>query len=425
MPQGGQLLRHQSLPSLRSGRPHELKALRKSPRSRPVSSARLTKLRAQLAVAEETLRAIRAGEVDTMVVASKQGDRVFTLDGAERTYRVLIESMNEGAVTVTSDKTILYANQCFARMVRSPLEQVIGSSFRRFLSVGDRSTLRPLMQHAARSGSKIQMSLQAADGSLLPTQISIRKLPDDGSGHETIGMVVADMTEARRIEELLRALTHRVVQVQEAERGRLALELHDHITQLLCAVLLRSQALASSLSTRNGPAKREAMQLRRMLARTAGEVERISRRLRPGALAHLELADVLRAGGKEFAQRTGVPVGFNSTPLNAPLPADTELALYRIFEEALKNVEQHARARRVEVKLNQQGAFVLLTIDDDGVGFDHAKPTGRKAKRGLGLLGMRERAAYVGGVVTISSGRRAGTAIEVRVPFPARAPAAA
>ena len=73
------------------------------------------------------------------MVAGKQGPQVFTLEGAEHAYRVLIESMNEGALTLTADKTILYANQCFARMVKCPLEQVMGSSFRRFLSAADRA----------------------------------------------------------------------------------------------------------------------------------------------------------------------------------------------------------------------------------------------------------------------------------------------
>ena len=147
---------------------------------------------------------------------------------------------------------ILYANQCFARMVKCPLEQVMGSSFRRFLSAADRATLRPLLKRADKSGSKIQVLLHAGDGSQMPAQISIRPLAKNGFNRATIGMVVTDMTEARRNEEMLRALTHRVVQAQEAERGRVALELHDNITQLLCAILVRSQALADKLSARDG-----------------------------------------------------------------------------------------------------------------------------------------------------------------------------
>jgi PAS domain S-box-containing protein len=383
--------------------------------ARPTPSRELVDLRARLADTLETLRAIRANEVDTVLVAGKHGDQVFTLQGAEHAYRVLIESMNEGALTLTVDETILYANQCFAKMVKCPLEQVTGSSFRRFISTEDRALLRPLIKRADKSGSKIQMLLNASDGSQMPVQISIRLLAKNGFKHAPVGLVVTDMTEARRSEEMLRALTHRVVQVQETERGRVALELHDDITQLLCAVLFRSQALADKLSARDGPAKKEAMKLREMLGQAAKEVERISRNLRPSVLDQMGLVAVLRDASTEFAQRTGVPVKLACVQLIARLPADTELALYRILQEALKNVEKHARARHVTVQLTQQGAFIQLAINDDGVGFDH--PARRKGKGGLGLLGMRERATYVGGVLKIKSTRRAGTDIEVRIPL--------
>ena len=392
-----------------------MKTARHKISTRPAPSRELAELRVRLADTEETLRAIRTGEVDTVVVAGKEGPQVFTLQGAEHAYRVLIESMNEGALTLTVDKTILYANQCFAKMVKCPLEQVTGSSFRRFISAEDRAILRPLIKQAGKSGTKIQMLLKAGDGSQMPVQISIRLLAKNGFKHAPVGLVVTDLTEARRNEEMLRALTHRVVQVQEAERGRVALELHDDITQLLCAVLFRSQALADKLSARDGPAKKEAVKLREMLGQAAKEVERISRNLRPGVLDQLGLVAVLRDTSTEFAQRTGVPVKLACVQLIARLPSDTELALYRILQEALKNVEQHARARHVTVDLTQQGAFIQLAINDDGVGFAH--PARRKGKGGLGLLGMRERATYVGGVLKIKSARHAGTEIEVRIPL--------
>ena len=157
-----------------------MKTARRQRSSRPAplpAEASAAKLRdSRLADAEETLRAIRSGEVDAVVVAGKQGPQVFTLEGAEHAYRVLIESMNEGALTLTADGMILYANQCFARMVKCPLEQVIGSSFRRFLSAEDRATLRPLLKRAGKSGAKIQVLLHAGDGSHMPAQISIRPL---------------------------------------------------------------------------------------------------------------------------------------------------------------------------------------------------------------------------------------------------------
>jgi len=333
--------------------------------------------------------------------------------------------MNEGALTLTADKMILYANQCFARMVRCPLEQVMGSSFRRFLSAADRATLRPLMKRADKAGSKIQVLLHAGDGSKMPAQISIRPLARNGVNRAAIGMVVTDMTESRRTEERLRALTHRVVQVQEAERGRVALELHDNITQNLCAVLPRWAALASKLPAHEKASRGEVMKLSQMLGQTVEEVQRIARNLRSSVLDELGLVPALRAICTEFADRTGVSLKLACKPLTARLPAEGELALYRILQNALSNVERHARARHVAMHLTKADGFIQLTIKDDGIGFDPDQPPARrKKKRDFGLLRMRERATYVGGALTVKSVRGAGTEIEVRIPLPPSATAA-
>ena len=239
-------------------------------------------------------------------------------------------------------------------------------------------------------------------------------------------MVVTDMTEGRRTEELLRALTNRVVQVQEAERQRVAFELHDNITQLLCAVVFRSQSLVDTLSAGDGASREKALRLRDMLGEIAEEIGRISHNLGPSLLDHLGLAAVLRDARTEFADRTGVSVKLACAELAARLPADTELAIYRILQEALRNVEKHANARHVTVSLRQQGAFVQLVINDDGIGFDTDHPPGRpREKGGLGLLSMRERASYVGGALKIKSVCRAGTKIEVLIPMAMREASAA
>jgi len=384
----------------------------------PFSLSAFEGLTARLAVAEETLRAIRSGEVDSVMVAGKEGSQVFTLDGAEHTYRLLIESMNEGALMLTADKMITYANQRFARMVKCPLEQVTGGSFRNFLSAADRATLRPLMKQAAKDGHKIQVLLHAGDGSCIPVLLSIRELANEGSKNVIIGMVVTDLTEARRNEEQLRALAHRVVQAQEAERGRVAIELHDHITQLLCAILVRSQTLADQLPAREKQAKREAVKLRELLGQTAEAVERISRNLRPGVLEQLGLVAGLRDTTTEFAKRTGVSVKLDCVTWAARLPGDIELTLYRILQEALKNVEQHARARHVTVRLTKRDNLVQLEIHDDGISFDpnHYQARRKQADR-LGVLGMRERATYVGGTLNVNSVPGNGTTITVQIPY--------
>ena len=383
----------------------------------------LAELRVRLAYAEETLRAIRTGEVDAVVVAGKQGPRVFTLEGAEHAYRVLIECMNEGALILTADGVILYANQSFARMVKCRLEQAMGSSFHRFLSVTNQGVLRPLLKRTVKSGFKIEALLHAGDGSQLPAHLSSCPLARNGSKSATFGIVVTDMTETSRNEEMLRALTHRVVQAQEAERRLVALELHDHITQHLCAVLARWAALANKLPARESATRGEVKKLSEMLGQTVDEVQRIARNLRPSVLDEMGLLPALRATCTEFTDRTGVSLKLASKPLTARLPAEIELALYRILQKALDNVAKHARARHVTVHLTRQAGIVQLTIKDDGIGFDPDQPPRKgKKKSDFGLLRMRERATYVGGALHIKSTRRAGTEIDVRIPLAARGP---
>jgi signal transduction histidine kinase len=229
--------------------------------------------------------------------------------------------------------------------------------------------------------------------------------------------LMAEVSRRRQAEEQLRALTHFVVQGQENERARLGNELHDNITQLLCAVLVRSQTLSSQLSTHDGPIKREALKLRNLLGQTAEAVESISRGLRPGVLDILGLVAVLRASSKEFTERTGVSVTFECMPLTERLPTKVELSLYRIVQKAFKNVEQHAHAKHLTVGLSQSVSRIQLTIKDDGVGFETKRVSGENNSSGFGLLRMRERANSVGGILEVISARNNGTEIKVSIPL--------
>jgi two-component system NarL family sensor kinase len=394
--------------------------------SRPRPSRELAEFRARLSEAEETLHAIQGGGVDALVVAGKRGPRVYTLEGVEHAYRVLIESMNEGALTLTPKAVILYANHCFAKMVKCPLERIMGHSFQRFLSAEGRAAMRALLKRPVRSGSRLQVFLKAGDGSQMSAQISIRRLSRNASRSASFGIVVTDMTETRRSQEQLRVLTHRLVQAQESERGRVALDLTDNITQSLVVILFRLQTLVDKLPASEWPSRGEVVKLSELLGQTADEVERISRNLRPSVLRNLGLIAALRAANREFAKRTGMRIKLACVKLSRPLPAEAKLALYRIFEEALRNVEKHAGARHVTVSLTQWGAFAQFAIKDDGTGFDPDRlPAKRREEDGFGLLRMRERAEFLGGVLTIKSARRAGTEVKVTVPLSAGVPVTA
>jgi PAS domain S-box-containing protein len=369
----------------------------------------LSELRARVAETDATLQAIRNGEVDAVMDATSQ---VFTLEGAGDAYRVLIESMNEGALTLTADDTILYANQCFASMVKCPLEEVTGSSFRRFLSAEDGATLRPLLKRADQSGAKKQVLLKVRDGSQMPVHISVRPLAKKGSRRATFGMVVTDMTEARRSEERLRNLTHRLMQAQEEERKRISRELHDVIAQILTGINLHLAAINTK------GLDRKIVRTQRLVQKSVDIVQQFARELRPTALDDLGLIPALHSFVKLFSQRTRTRVDLKVVADVEQLDSDKRTVLYRIAQEALNNVARHAQASRVEVSIQKLAdGGIAMKIHDNGISFSVGAVGRANGRKRLGLLGMRERLEMVGGNLGVESAPGQGTTITAQIPL--------
>lgn len=152
--------------------------------------------------AEETLRAIHSGEVDGLVVSTPLGERVFTLSSADRPYRIMVETMNEGAVTLTEDGLILFCNQRFADIVQWPMDQVVGSSFYRYCSSGDLQSFQELLAWGLKGNSKKELALQAKGEKIAPVLISVSPLQSaDIPG--AVCLVVTDLTEQKRNEAML------------------------------------------------------------------------------------------------------------------------------------------------------------------------------------------------------------------------------
>jgi PAS domain S-box-containing protein len=378
----------------------------------------ITRLGALLADTQATLNAIRKGEVDAVVVDSNSGPRVYTLDGAEFDYRVIIESMNEGALVLTRGGLILYANKHFARMVERPLPELMGRPLYDVVSAADRTTLKGLLKRRGSVGATTEVLLQRTSGAPMPARMSIQTLPNSDAKHASLGMVVTDLTEFRQREELLRGFSRGLMQAQEIERQRMATDLGDNIAQLLCSILVRCQLLADRLPAYETAFRAETVEFAKLLRTTANEVHRISTDLRPHGLEILGLVSAMRGVAAEFAERMGVSIEVKCAKMTARLPAGTELALYRILQEALRNVERHAQARHVTVTLNCLGSLVQLTIQDDGIGFDTGDQQANGMRKGrFGLLSMRERASAVGGSLNVNSGSSAGTEVRLSVPF--------
>ena len=162
----------------------------------------LQELTARMAETEETLRAILSGEVDGLVVSTAEEDHVFTLSGADHPYRVMVEAMNEGAITLASDGTILYCNQRFADIVKRSLEEVTGSPIFQFISSTDRQSFKALFEEGLKGSSKAELALQTVGENPAPAFLSISALEHtDVPGAAC--MVVTDLTEQKRNEKML------------------------------------------------------------------------------------------------------------------------------------------------------------------------------------------------------------------------------
>jgi len=211
----------------------------------------------------------------------------------------------------------------------------------------------------------------------------------------------------------LREMAARNLDAAEEERKRLARELHDDTAQTLAALLLR---LRLARHTTDATARDRLLdEVREEIANALDRVRRFARGLRPPALDMLGLDAALEAHARSLQEASGLRIEVESTRIAGLLAPEAELALYRIVQEALANVLRHARARRARVRLARSGSHVIATVEDDGVGFDPARAF---AEGGLGLFGMRERAAYIGGQVEIDSRPGQGTRITARIPIP-------
>jgi len=176
--------------------------MNKSHRTRQQLLDEFEDLTSRLIEAEETLRAIRGGEVDALVVSTPQGDQVFTLSGADQAYRVMVETMNEGAITLSADGIILFCNQRFADIVQQPLGKVIGSSIYQYFSSTDLQSFEVLLKHGLKGNSKMEFDLQTGGQNSTPVLLSISAIQHtDIPGAACI--VITDLTEQKRNEELL------------------------------------------------------------------------------------------------------------------------------------------------------------------------------------------------------------------------------
>jgi PAS domain S-box-containing protein len=225
-----------------------------------------------------------------------------------------------------------------------------------------------------------------------------------------------DITERRLAEEKARDLSGRLIHAQEAERTRLARELHDDLSQSLALLSVELEMFGQSPPSERGQISSRMQEFSAQVKKLSSEVHRLSHELHPAKLEQLGLVAAVRGFCKEFAVAHEMAIEFADHSVPRVVPRDTALCLYRIAQEALHNVVKHSGGTAARIELAMEGSELRLAITDDGVGFD---PETMRANGSLGLVSMAERARFVQGRLSIESHSGKGTRVEVRVPIAA------
>jgi two-component system, NarL family, sensor histidine kinase UhpB len=349
-----------------------------------------------------------------------------TVRRAERKYRELFRSAMEGICQSTPQGQILTANPAMATMLgySSPEEVTVEvQDIAGKLHVDSErhaELVRLLEQNGSVRGFECQFFRK--DRSTIWVSMNNRAARDNDGKIILYSSTVQDITafktaEAalRQHQEELRDLAARLISAQETERSRLGRDLHDGFSQKLAML-----GIELALLRTKPPASPRIFQERlaivcEQVKELAKNLHHISRAIHPAVLYDLGLWEALRHECSAFAEQHGIQVKSTIRKLQGRISDDVSLCLYRVTQESLWNIRNHAKARKVSVALTGENGDIVLAIEDDGCGFVRDAVRG---KGGLGLVSMEERVRHVGGRLSIAPRTGGGTRVEARVPSP-------
>jgi PAS domain S-box-containing protein len=340
---------------------------------------------------------------------------------AEEQIRLLayaVQSARDLICITDGENRFTFVNQSFVKAYGYSQEEILGRTPDLIASPKNSPGLCEHVFRRTLGGSwKGELLNRRKDGTEFPISLSTSEIKN--SEGRTIGLigVASDITERKRAEEELRLLPLRIIEAQEAERLRVARELHDGVNQLIASAKMRLRKVEDGVVSLNPAAREILARCSRLLVQALEENRRIAHNLRPSDLDEFGLAAATRNFCKELQSRTKLKVKYSIARIDQRLAPALELNLFRILQEAVNNIEKHARAGEVRLRIAVHGDSIILRIQDDGRGFDSKRGrAGRGKWRGIGLTNMRERAEFLGGTCTVESAPKQGTTITVRVP---------
>jgi two-component system sensor kinase len=347
-------------------------------------------------------------------------------EAVEARLAAILDSAMDAVITVNERQEIVLFNRAAEQVFGARREDVLGAPLDRFLPERFRGAHRAHIGvfgrtgvTSRRMGDVTTLWALRADGSEFPIEASISQALEEGRRYFTV--ILRDITLRKQGEDALRAqqkelreLSARVLEAREEEKTRIARELHDELGQLLTALKMDLASIREKLTDKDLLEK--AREMGAMLDQTVTSTRRISADLRPLMLDDLGLADAASWLAQDFARRSGIACDARIAPAEALAATSKNVAtaVYRALQESLTNVARHAGAKSARVVLEARDGTLYLEVEDDGRGIQ----AGDLAKaRSLGLKGMRERFAYLGGALEIGAATRGGTRVRVQVPM--------
>ncbi len=360
----------------------------------------------------------------SQMLESEVGSRAAELIESERLYRSTFDAAPVGIVHVGPDGRWLRVNQRLCDLLGYSRDELQHLAVQTLLQSeqlpGEAESFHQMAAGTLDRYVVEDKRYRRQDGTFVWARVSMSVHRDAEGQAQHFISVIEDTTEMKRAEqerrassEQLRRLAAHLLSVRDEERARISREVHDELGQSLTAVKMDLAWLEGRLPRRNRPMLTRIRSTRQLADSIIQSIRRISTELRPAVL-DLGLAAAVEWQVQDFQARSGIQCTVRLLTRDV-VAASASTAMFRILQETLTNVARHAKAARVEVVLQRQPDRLVLLIRDNGQGFDQAAPS---LSQSLGLLGMRERAAILGGQLNILSAPGQGTTVTAWIPLP-------
>jgi PAS domain S-box-containing protein len=339
---------------------------------------------------------------------------------SEEKYRQLFESESD-AVMIFDAETHQFedANPATLNLFGYTKEEFLSLTVEDISAEKDKTRLSvEKLSNAGTFNMKVpQRYFCRKDGSMFPGEISAGKF-FSGERQKIIG-AVRDITERVQAEEKIRALSQEQIKVQENERNRIARYLHDHVAQDLSTLKIGLETLFNEPAKLSPEKKKKISEISQVLQDSISSVRDLSYDLRPAGMDQLGLVRTVYQLCEDFSEKNNLNVDFYSAGVkDLKLDFDTAINLYRLIQEGLNNIKQHARADNVIIRLVASSPNIILRIEDDGRGFDVDKRMAEALQeKRMGLSNMEERVSLLAGKMDIKSQAARGTRIFIEIPW--------